>query len=267
MSALDFKPMTKVLLQLLIAAGILSSATIFTTNAYAEICDINCEAPTIGVINNGQRIVDNGLIINGRAFTAEENIQSIPTMTLTTGNTAKIKLEVYEDGGVNAIEHVSIAISDYKDDRNQNELASIWLEQDFTGEQTVTVVDPNGVFKSATAKMTPTDQFRAMVEFSFKVMKPFDTSSLVVDMWDNGRAARTNVFLDAVRATGDEIIDFVPPAPSVGPTAPLKQVADGVAPQDVECREGFELVIRTTGAPACVYPFTAEILRSWGMVA
>ncbi|MEM2786286.1 MAG: hypothetical protein QXW37_07210 [Candidatus Nitrosotenuis sp.] len=259
--------MTKVLLQLLIAAGILSSATILTTNAYAERCDINCEAPTIGVINNGQRIVDNGLIINGRAFTAEENIQSIPTMTLTTGNTAKIKLEVYEDGGVNEIRHVSIAISDYKDDRNQNELASIWLEQDFTGEQNVRVVDPNGIFKSATAKMTPTDQFRVMVEFSFKVMKPFGTSSLVVDMWDSGRASRTNVFLDAVRATGNEIIDFVPPPPAAVPAAPLKQVADGVAPQDVECREGFELVIRTTGAPACVYPFTAEVLRSWGMVA
>ncbi|HXG74092.1 MAG TPA: hypothetical protein VNK44_04680 [Candidatus Nitrosotenuis sp.] len=257
--------MTKVLL-LLIAAGILSSAAL-TTNAYAEICDINCEAPTIGVINNGQRIVDNGLIINGRAFTAEENIQAIPTMTLTTGNTAKIKLQVYEDGGVNEIRHVSIAISDYKDDRNQNELASISMEQDFTGEQTVTVVDPNGIFKSATAKMTPTDSFRATVEFSFKVVKPFDTSSLVVDMWDSGRASRSNVFLDAVRATGNEIIEFVPPSPSIGPDAPLKQVADGVAPQDVECREGFELVIRTTGAPACVYPFTAEILRNWGMVA
>jgi hypothetical protein len=266
MSALDFKPMTKILLQLLIAAGILSSA-ILATNAYAEICDKNCEAPTIGVINNGHRIVDNGLIINGRAFTAEENIQAIPTMTLTTGNTAKIKLQVYEDDGVGAIEHVSIAISDYKDDRNQNELASIAFEQDFTGEQTVKVVDPNGILKSATAKATQIDQFRTMVEYSFKVVKPFDTSSLIVNMWDSGRAARTNVFLDAVRATGNEIIEFVPQPPSIGPAAPLKQVADGVAPHDVECREGFELVIRTTGAPACVYPFTAEILRSWGMVA
>ncbi|HWP78957.1 MAG TPA: hypothetical protein VNL34_04845 [Candidatus Nitrosotenuis sp.] len=258
--------MTKVLLQLLIAAGVLSSATMLTTNAYAEICDINCEAPTIGVINNGQRIVDNGLIINGRAFTVEENIQAIPTMTFATGNMAKIKLEVYEDGGVDSIEHVSIAISDYQDDRNQNELASISLNQDFTGAQTVDVMDPNSILKSATAKATPIDEFRTMVEFSFKVVKPFDTSSLVVDMWDSNRASRSNVFLDAVRGTGNEIIDYVPAPPSTTP-APLKQVANGVAPQDVECREGFELVIRTNGAPACVYPFTAEILRSWGMVA
>jgi hypothetical protein len=258
--------MTKILLQLLIAAGILSSAAVLTTNAYAEICSTNCEAPTIGVINNGQRIVDNGLIINGRAFDVEENIQTIPTMTLNTGNMAKIKLEVYADGGVSTLEHVSIAISDYKDDRNQNELASIWLEQDFTGEQTVTVVDPNGIFKGATAKTTQIDSFRTMVEFSFKVMKPFDTSSLVAYMWDNGKASRTNVFLDAVRATGDEIIDYVPTLSTMTP-APLKQVTNGVAPQDVECRAGLELVIRTTGAPACVYPFTAETLRSWGMVA
>lgn len=266
MSSLDFKSMTKVLLQLLIVAGILSSSTIFTTNAYAETCDINCEAPTLGVINNGQRTVDNGLIINGRAFTVEENIQTIPTMIFNTGNTAKVKLEVYEDGGVDSIAHASITISNYQDDKNRNDMASISFEQDFTGAQTVDVMDSDGLLKDVTAKTTQIDAFRTMVEFSFKVVKPFDTSALIVEMWDAELSSRTNVFLDAVRATGDEIIDYVPAPPSTVP-APLKQVEIGVAPENVECKEGLELVIRTTGAPACVYPFNAEILRSWGMVA
>ncbi|MGQ0771818.1 MAG: hypothetical protein ACT4NT_03500 [Nitrososphaerota archaeon] len=258
--------MTKVLLQLLIVAGILSSSTIFTTNVHAEICDINCEAPTLGVINNGQRIVDNGLIINGRVFTVEEHIQTIPTMTFNTGNTAKVKLEVYEAGGIGSIAHVSIAISNYQDDKNRNDMASISLDRDFTGEQTVDVMDSDGLLKDVTAKTTQIDAFRTMVEFSFKVVKPFDTSALIVQMWDTERSLRTNVFLDAVTATGDEIIDYVPAPQSTVP-APLKQVESGVAPENVECKEGLELVIRTTGAPACVYPFNAEILRSWGLVA
>jgi hypothetical protein len=257
--------MTKVLLQLLIVAGILSSVSMFT-NAYSEICETPCEAPTIGALDNGQQIVENGLIINGRAFDVEGLKQTIPVNTLNTGDTARIKLMVYENEGVDSLRHASITISDYRDDNNRNDLASISFNQDFTGMQTVDVVDPDGFIKDATAKATQLDSFRTEILFSFKTMKPFDTSDLVVQLWDDEPSLRTNVFFDAVRGTGEEMSDFVP-----GPTSqvlpPLKQVAEGVAPEDVECRAGLELVIRTTGAPACVYPFTAEILRSWGMVA
>jgi hypothetical protein len=205
-------------------------------------------------------------VINGRAFDVDHLIQEIPTMTFNTGSPAKVKLMVYENNGVSSFRHASITITDYQDDRNQNDLATIALDQDFTGEQTVEASDADGYLKSVTAKATHLDQFRTEVEFSFKVVKPFDTADLVVEMWDEDRSSRSNVFLDAVRATGEPIIDYVPGPQNTTP-APLKQVKDGVAPEDVECREGLELVIRTTGAPACVYPFTAEILRIWGMVA
>lgn len=258
--------MTKIL-QLLIAAGMLS-LSLFSLNTYAENanCSGDCVAPTIGVLDDGQRIVENGLVINGRAFDADRHIQEIPTMTFNTGSPSKVKLMVYENSGVDSLRHASITITDYQDDRNQNDLASISLNQDFTGEQTVKVVDADGYLTAVTAKATPLDQFRTQVEFSFKAVKPFDTADLVVDLWDDARSSRSNVFLDAVRGTGEPIIEYVPGPVNTTP-APLKQVTDGVAPEDVECREGLELVIRTTGAPACVYPFTAEILRSWGMVA
>jgi hypothetical protein len=267
MSNLDFKPMTKILHQLLIAAGILS-LSLFSLNTYAENagCSRDCEAPTLGVLDDGQRVVENGLVINGRAFDVDHQIQETPTMTFNTGSPAKVKLMVYENNGVSALRHASITITDYQDDRNQNDLASISLNQDFVGEQTVEVIDADGYLKGVTAKATHLDQFRTEVEFSFKVAKPFDTIDLVVELWDDDLSSRNNVFLDAVRSTGEPIIDYVPGPQNTTP-APLRQVADGIAPEDVTCREGLELVIRTTGAPACVYPFTAEILRSWGMVA
>jgi hypothetical protein len=257
--------MTKILLQLVIAAGILSSVFILTT-AYAEICSRPCEAPTIGVLDNGQRIVENGLVISGRAFDVENQIQTIPTMTFNTETLARIKLMVYDNDGVDALRTVSITISDYRDDKNRNDMARISFNQAFTGAHSVDVMDKNGLLKDATATATQLDEFRTEVVFSFRPVKPFDTSALIVDMWDQDQSSRTNVFLDAVKTTGQEIVDFVPGMPSQVP-APLKQVADGTAPENVECRAGLELVIRTTGAPACVYPFTAEILRSWGMVA
>ncbi len=254
-------------LQLLIAAGILS-LSLFSLNTYAENagCSRDCEAPTLGVLDDGQRVVDNGLVINGRAFDVDHQIQEIPTMTFNTGSPAKVKLMVYENNGVGSFRHASITIADYQDDRNQANLASISLNQDFTGEQTLEVNDADGYLKSVTAKATPLDLFTTEVEFSFKVVKPFAAADLVVELWDNDRSSRSNVFLDAVRATGNEIIEYAPGPQNTIP-APLKQTQNGVTPEEVECRQGLELVIRTTGAPACVYPFTAEILRSWGMVA
>jgi hypothetical protein len=259
--------MTKVLLQLLIAAGILST-TLFTIDTFAENanCSIDCEAPTIGDIDNGQRVVENGLAINDNAFNVEHQIQTIPTTQLETGKTATVQMTVYENNGVSSLRHVSLTISDYQDDVTQNDMASISFNQDFSGEQTVDVMDPNDILKDVQVKTEDLDEFRTQIEFSFMVVKPFDTSDLIVDMWDDDRSARTNVFLEALQATGEPIVEFVP-EPQVYVPPPLKQMAEGVAAEDVECREGLELVIRTTGAPACVYPATAKILQSWGMVA
>lgn len=261
--------MTKVLLQVLIAVGVLSSVSLFTVNSFAENagCSGDCEAPTLGVLDDGQQVVTNGLTINSRSVNVEEQVQSITKTTFNTGDTAKVKLVVYENNGVSELRHTEFTISDYADDKHRSDMATISFDQDFEGKQTVTVIDADGFLKDATAKATALNEFTTMVEFSFKVMKPFETSAVIVESWDASSSSRSNVFLNAVEATGDPIVEYAV-RPANLPPAPLKQVNAGVAPEMVECREGFELVIRSaTGMPACVYPFTAEILRNWDMVA
>ena len=255
------------LLQILIAAGILS-LSLFTINGYAENakCSRDCEAPTLGVLDDGQRVVDNGITINGRAFEVSNQIQTNPTMTITTGNTAKVKLMVYENNGVDSFRHASIAISDYQDDKNRNDKVAISFDQDFAGIQSFNVIDPEGFVKDVDVKATKLDQWTTEVVYSFKAVKPFDTSAIVVQMWDEDQSSRSNVFLNAIKATGDVIVEKAPVQSTYVPP-PLQQVNDGVAPSDVECRQGLELVIRTSGTPACVYPSTAETLRAWGLVA
>jgi hypothetical protein len=262
--------MTKVLLQVLIAVSVLSSVSLFTVNSFAENanCSRDCEAPTLGVLDDGQRVVENGLTINSRSVNVEEHIQSIPTTTFNTGDTVKARLVVYENSGVGGLRHASITISDYKDDKHRSDQVTVSLNKNFLGTQTVTVTDPDGFLKGATAKATELNEFSTLVDFSFTIMKPFTTSAIIVESWDANLSSRSNVFLNAVRAEGDEIIEKAPQRPANIVPAPLKQVKAGVDPEMVECRQGFELVIRSaTGAPACVYPFTAEILRNWDMVA
>ncbi|HZS73888.1 MAG TPA: hypothetical protein VFA69_05230 [Candidatus Nitrosotalea sp.] len=47
---------------------------------------------------------------------------------------------------------------------------------------------------------------------------------------------------------------------------PLEQTKSGVPPKDVQCKQGFTLIIKAEdGSPACVYPQVAQILsqRGW----
>jgi len=49
--------------------------------------------------------------------------------------------------------------------------------------------------------------------------------------------------------------------------SPKQQIANGVLPKDVICKEGLELIFKSTdGTPACVKPETAKKLieRGWG---
>ncbi|MFM8658877.1 MAG: hypothetical protein ACKOCQ_02945, partial [Candidatus Nitrosotenuis sp.] len=156
------------LLHVLIVAGILS-ISMFAANVYASEnakCSRDCEAPTIGVTDSGQRIVDNGLAINGRTFEVKNEIQTNPTMTLSTGNTAKVKLMVYENDGTSGLRHASIAISDYMDDKNQNDKVVISYDQDFTGVQSFDVTDVSGLVKDVNVKATALDQWRTEVVYS-----------------------------------------------------------------------------------------------------
>jgi len=47
--------------------------------------------------------------------------------------------------------------------------------------------------------------------------------------------------------------------------SPRKQMAKGIAPDQVICKEGRELIIRSNGAPACVKPDTAVVLEQRGL--
>jgi len=49
--------------------------------------------------------------------------------------------------------------------------------------------------------------------------------------------------------------------------SPRAQMIHGVSAQDVQCREGFQLVIKTSdSSPACIKPASVSKLMSWGWI-
>ena len=48
--------------------------------------------------------------------------------------------------------------------------------------------------------------------------------------------------------------------------SPRKQMKMGISAEDILCKMGLELVIRTNGMPACVKPDTVDIMQERGML-
>ena len=48
--------------------------------------------------------------------------------------------------------------------------------------------------------------------------------------------------------------------------SPIKQMKDGISPENILCREGLELVIRINGMPACEKPETADRMQERGIL-
>jgi len=73
---------------------------------------------------------------------------------------------------------------------------------------------------------------------------------------NDDRILRITPIISEERITGDSSM------------SPLKQIKAGILPEDVACRTGFELILKSsTGNPACVLPSTASKLVSvgWGV--
>ncbi len=45
---------------------------------------------------------------------------------------------------------------------------------------------------------------------------------------------------------------------------PLKQIKEGVEPENIQCKESFELIFKSLGEPACVKETSVQKLISWG---
>gem|GEM_PF-3364740 len=67
--------------------------------------------------------------------------------------------------------------------------------------------------------------------------------------------------------TGVDVTGKILPPPALySPEPPLKQFKSGIAANDIECKQGLQLVIKAEdGSPACVKPDTANVLikRGW----
>lgn len=265
-------------LPLIIAASVLLSVSLFPYSFADTSCRRDCEPPTLGVLYTGQRVVENGLTINEKSFNVAELAQTLPTINVKTGQSVTVKLVVYENSGATYLRDVSLSIAKFEDDRHKNILATMSFKQPFTGalgrplvsgsdvSQVTSVDDPNGLLKDVTIKSSEIDSYRTGIVMSFKVLKPLAASDLIIQTMDAKRETGSNVFYDAIKINGKEIVEKTVPSTKI-PPPPLKQLQNKVSLQKVECRDGLEKITRNNGAVACVSTYSAEMLRNMGLAS
>jgi hypothetical protein len=162
-------------------------------------CDGDCEAPTLGTLDDGRMLVEKGLMINDQSFDISGFTQTIPTQMLVVGQPVTVKMMIYENSGTSALRYASFAVADYKGERDQTQKARIAFIQNFDGTQKLDVLDFDKMLTNVKYTATPVDSFRTVVEFTFEFAAPVQKSSIILEAWDDSRSSRKNVLLDAIQ--------------------------------------------------------------------
>jgi hypothetical protein len=191
--------MNKPVFAALLAAILVSSIAAQESFAENAKCSRDCEAPTIGSLDDGKMLVEKGLTINDQSFDVSGFTQTIPTQMLVVGQPVTVKMIVHENSGTSALRYASFAIADYKGERDQTQKVRVAFMQNFDGTQKLDVLDFDKTLSNVKYTATQVDSFRTMIEFTFEFAKPVEKSSIIIEAWDDSRSSRKNVLLDAVQ--------------------------------------------------------------------
>jgi hypothetical protein len=136
-----------------------------------------------------------GLQINGKTIDISKFSQKITTQKLFIDSASDINLKIYHHDGSQNIQHV-IVFMNLKGNDPKSYQSNTRIEFDKTNG--VSVADPNGIFKSVTAKATYDTNFM-YVNFKIVAQKPMDTTHLIIRSWDKNLSSSQVVVLNALK--------------------------------------------------------------------
>lgn len=241
-------------------------------------CGGDCTPPTLGKDSSGKVHVTGGFTINGQTFDAEYFEQTITTQTILENEPVEIILKVFENGGPQNLKHVGIVIgNEYVFDSyiwRHLPNAEIRWEQEFDGVQSIQVENSENLITDVNVEAKTVGTITTL-KFQFTPTMTFDTSHIMVKMWDQNRNPWVNNFHNAL-----EIQSI--PIKSVNVDEDIIQTESEIHEerfethennhdvydtkiQEMHCSSGLELIYRTSnGYPTCVTSYSADTLIEYG---
>ncbi|WP_428326641.1 hypothetical protein [Nitrosopumilus sp.] len=173
-------------------------------------CDGDCEEPTLGVLPDGQRIVEDGFTYNGHSVDVERFFTPYPLITAQVGKQNTAQFKIYENNGPDNIAHFSFAFGLGKGEIISQSKAMI--EVDFARDrtQTITITDPENALDNVsvtTDKVScnggPTPCLEITINHMFR--EPLDFNIVGTDVWDYSRQSWQNYYNHGIEVVGESL--------------------------------------------------------------
>ena len=171
----------------------------------------NCEAPTLGVNKNFQRLVDNGFSYNGKSVDVERYFTPYPLVTVQTGKQNVAEFKIYDDKGPDRISHFELAFGLASGESIGMSKAVINWDKTFDGIETVTLDDPENVLdniKVTTSEGSCSDdssQKCLILKVKHTFRAPLDFNILGTNVWDFKRNAWQNYYNHGIEVVGESL--------------------------------------------------------------
>ena len=176
-------------------------------------CGGDCTPPTLGVDEDGQRLVEGGFTYNGQTTDVELFYTPFPLITTTVGEQNIGVFKIFENQGLDKIYHLEFVFGLRSGEIIGDSMAKIIWDKTWDGVETVTLDDPDNVFSDVDLDVTtgkcredsPEKDDCLIVTISHTFRKPLDFDIVGTSVWDNSRNQWSNYFNHGVRIVGDSL--------------------------------------------------------------
>ncbi len=172
---------------------------------------VNCTPPTLGLDSQYKRIVTQGFSFNGNPVDVEYHYTPYPLITANVGQENKIVLKIFDDGGTQNIEHISLAFGLGEGQFFSESKATITLDRTLDGREKISTFDPENIFddvKVVTSK-TSCNNFSSIQCLEITIYQTFRESlefnMVSTNVWDSKRNAWQNFYNHGVEITGESL--------------------------------------------------------------
>ena len=174
-------------------------------------CGGDCQEPTLGVNNDGKRLVTDGFSYNGNFIDVEHYFTPYPLVTVDVGVENVAQFKIYDNGGPDNVAHFELAFGLSKGQSIGDSKAVINWDKSWDDIETVTIDDPENALENVTvttSKGSCSDELQQqclIVKILHTFRTPLEFNILGSNVWDYKRNAWQNYYNHGIKVVGDSL--------------------------------------------------------------
>jgi len=174
-------------------------------------CTGDCIEPTLGMRNDGKRMVEGGFTYNGKSIDVERFFTPYPLVTVQVGKQNTAEFKIFDNSGPDKIAHLELAFGLADGESIGMSKAVINWDRTFDGIETITLDDPENVLdkiKVTTSEGSCSNELQTkclIVKVTHTFRAPLDFNILGTNVWDIKRNAWQNYYNHGIEVVGESL--------------------------------------------------------------